>query len=477
MTNRICLVAGVLALACSAHASSRPECGLENPSFEHPDLAAAWTPLNRVSANTDLSTHGSSSIEIDGPEFSSWAISAVWQAFDTSPGQTWSGSVRVASSTAEPLSGAARGIVNIEWRDAADQLISYQTWDVADASSEPGLFSRFDFTSDPAPAGAVRTRFLLGMLQSPANDAGRAVFDQATFAPSTQNADTGQWADFPSDRTVSFAGYTWRVKGPGVYGPGGTRFSPSEDMVSVSEQGLRMQIAPEDGVWSSTEVALVDPLGYGDYRFTIAPDAGGTGKSQPEDWDPDVVLGLFTWEYRDCYGGWDPGNRHNEFDLELSRWGDPDAELGQWVAQPYNFPGNLTRFNPRLDGQEPVTFAFMWLPDRVECRAWVGAAGDEGESEPFALWTYAGPHLPRPERPRVHLNFWQISSPPRSQQEHTALITDFAFTPLCALDPATAQPRSVDDLYEQTQQPEDLNADGRTNDADTDCLEAWLRSE
>ena len=32
-------------------------------------------------------------------------------------------------------------------------------------------------------------------------------------------------------------------------------------------------------------------------------------------------------------------------------------------------------------------------------------------------WTYTGPHIPRPEQPRVHINLWQFDGPPASDQE------------------------------------------------------------
>jgi hypothetical protein len=32
-------------------------------------------------------------------------------------------------------------------------------------------------------------------------------------------------------------------------------------------------------------------------------------------------------------------------------------------------------------------------------------------------WTYTGPHIPRPEIPRVHVNLWQCCGPPSSNQE------------------------------------------------------------
>jgi hypothetical protein len=42
-------------------------------------------------------------------------------------------------------------------------------------------------------------------------------------------------------------------------------------------------------------------------------------------------------------------------------------------------------------------------------------------------WTYTGPHIPRPEQPRVHINLWQFNGPPDTDQE--VVIDEFTFVP------------------------------------------------
>jgi hypothetical protein len=42
-------------------------------------------------------------------------------------------------------------------------------------------------------------------------------------------------------------------------------------------------------------------------------------------------------------------------------------------------------------------------------------------------WTYTGPHIPRPEQPRVHVNLWQVNGPPAAYQE--VVIDEFTFVP------------------------------------------------
>ena len=44
-----------------------------------------------------------------------------------------------------------------------------------------------------------------------------------------------------------------------------------------------------------------------------------------------------------------------------------------------------------------------------------------------ASWTYAGPHIPRPEQPRMHLNLWKLEGTPATNQE--VVFQDFTFVP------------------------------------------------
>jgi hypothetical protein len=122
--------------------------------------------------------------------------------------------------------------------------------------------------------------------------------------------------------------------------------------------------------------------------------------------------------------------------VEISRWDDPNNDVGQFVAQPWNYSGNMSRFGITFSEDEQlVSYAFRWLPDRVEARCWYGGPVDEQPGALVHAWTYTGPHIPRPEQPRVHMNFWQFSGPPSNSADHEVIITDFRFVPSCADNP------------------------------------------
>jgi hypothetical protein len=140
------------------------------------------------------------------------------------------------------------------------------------------------------------------------------------------------------------------------------------------------------------------------------------------------VFGLFLWQYGTCYdSGYLWWNAFNEIDIEFSRWGNPSSDIGQFVAQPYDYPGNIERFDATFAPGEITSHAFHWSADQVVFRSWRGGPDDESPGTTIHAWTYTGPHIPRPEQPRVHLNLWRFNNPPASAQE--VVLDGFRFVP------------------------------------------------
>jgi hypothetical protein len=417
-------LAALLALGLSAGAASA-QCLLANPSFELPGSGGAvfggWNQFGLVRSSSDAA-HGSRSARVTGPNQGGWDVSGFWQRLDSAPGDRWSASVSGWHPAAKPLVGDSRAILNIEWRTAAGALISYESHTVADASTPADAVQEFSVVSGPAPAGTGAVHLLLGVLQAPTAPQPDVVYDIATFEKvGPPSLDDVQWSDFPGGRTLSFGGRTWRVKGPGFFGPGPNSFSDATGNVWVDAGGrLHLTVKNVSGTWYSTEVTLEEALGYGDYIFTTV--------GRLDLLDPAVVFGLFLWQYGHCwdpaYGWWNP---NNEIDVEFSRWGNAGNDIGQFVAQPYDHPGNISRFNATFGVGELTSHAFRWLPDRVEYRSWRGGPADEATGPLIHSWSYTGPHIPRPEQPRVHLNLWRFAGPPAANQE--VVLDDFTFVP------------------------------------------------
>lgn len=427
-----CAAAALTVSACCAVA--RAQCQLANPSFELTGQGGGtfdgWNQFGTGWASTQMVSHGQLSAALTGPYTGDSAVSGFWQPLDSAPGDQWSASVRVGHSSADPLTGDTRAILNIEWRDANGELVfpgAYESHTLADAATPTDTMQRVEIVSAPAPAGTVSTRLLLGVLQSPAQDAGTAFFDLVEFHNLTPpTIDDLQWGDFPGGRSLDFSGRSWRVKGPGYYGPGPSLFADSESHVWVDgDDHLHMTIRNVGGSWYSTEIAAEEPLGYGDYIFTTI--------GRLDTWAPNVVLGLFLWQYPLCWDQANPWNLHNEFDIEISRWGTPGNDIGQFVVQPWEYPGNISRFAMTFSSDDELTsIAYRWLPDRIEARSWHGPPEAEAPGTLMHTWTYTGPHIPRPEQPRVHFNFWQFEGPPSNGLDHEVVFEEFRFVPACA---------------------------------------------
>lgn len=433
------LLALLLALIA---AESRAQCMLANPSFEIDGQSGAvfggWNQFGPVGTSTSA-VHGARGARVSGPNTGGWDLAGLWQAQDCAPGEQWtaSGYVRVPSS--KPLAGQSRAIVNVEWRGAGGALLSYESHDVATAATAQDTSLAWTFTTAAAPAGTVSARLVLGVLQGPGDPQRDAIYDRVTFVKlTTPSLDALQWNDFPTGRTVSFAGRTWRVKGSGYYGPGPNLFSAATDAVWVDANGhLHLTIKKVGANWYSTEVAVTEALGYGDYVFTT--------RGRLDTLDPTTVLGLYVWEYGPCY---DPGylwwNPHNETDIEFSRWGVPGGPNGQFVTQPWDWGGNRHQFSMSFATDEVTSHAFRWKPDRIEYRSWRGGPLAESPATTVVSWTYTGPHVPRPDQPRTHLNLWQVDGPPAAAQE--VVLEDFRFVawPAPVLDaPPAAAPRTA----------------------------------
>lgn len=132
-------------------------------------------------------------------------------------------------------------------------------------------------------------------------------------------------------RSIEFSGCTWDVKSSaGKVGPGPNYFSNSPDNVWVDDAGrLHLKLTRSKGRWYAAEVVNRQSLGRGTYTWVL--------DSPVDSLDPNVVLGLFTWND-------DPAYHHRELDIEFARWGNAaDPTNGQFVVQPYDHTGNLVR--------------------------------------------------------------------------------------------------------------------------------------
>ena len=179
------LVALMLVAAGSAKASANL---LANPGFENPVLgggdtfgAVGWTVFGGGTYTIKTSPHaGDNAFKTFG------VTSGAYQEFATTPGQSWQGGAWILNPSFDAMSGAQIAAVNIEWRDASSNLISFTSSPGGLSASSPQGSTAADYkyaaVSGVAPAGAATARFVLLTGAFGAPGGGAPFFDDATFA-------------------------------------------------------------------------------------------------------------------------------------------------------------------------------------------------------------------------------------------------------------------------------------------------------
>lgn len=213
-------------------------------------------------------------------------------------------------------------------------------------------------------------------------------------------------------RTIDFSGHRWTVKNSGaaLWGPGPNVFSDAAANVWVDTQGrLHLAITNDNGVWKSAEVISQTSFGYGTYRFTLETDVAGL--------DPNVVLGLFTWNDNAAF-------YHREIDIEFARWGNRlDTTNAQYTVQPYTQAGNELRW-ALPTGYVNSTHSFVWSSRSVVFNS--SSAGN-----PLQRWSFtrrAG--VPRAGGENARMNLWLFQgAAPQNGVPAEVIVSKFEFLP------------------------------------------------
>ena len=251
--------------------------------------------------------------------------------------------------------------------------------------------------------------------------------------------------DIHFGRTLVFAGHTFGIKdAPGDVDPGRNHFDPRGAF--VDNQGrLHLTVRFHDGFWWSSEVTLLDSLGYGTYSIQTQTDFRAL--------DPNIVFGGFTFDlFGDNLAG---GSRTREIDLEDGRFGRlQDSSTSQFVNQPFGVPGNLQRYTvPDLGSDPSLTRSFTWNENQIEFTALRGLQNplsypaDSVISHLVYDQDAAAQHfVPSPGREQFKLNAWlfDTATAPANGQPAEIIVSNFAFTPIGGTEVSVAvAPASV----------------------------------
>jgi endo-1,3-1,4-beta-glycanase ExoK len=212
----------------------------------------------------------------------------------------------------------------------------------------------------------------------------------------------------PDPGPISWSGHDWHVKSHSrKIGPGPNFFS-SENVELVGDE-LHLSISRSGNKWYAAEVINTESFGYGTYSWTVGPMGP---------LDPQVVLGLFTWND-------DPAYNHREIDFEYAKWGNAaDPTNAQYVVQPWDSPGNDHRWEQTVFNVS-ITHSFTWAEDSVEFRS------TTADGRLLQEWTYTGPDVPVPGGENARMNLWLFrGSAPQNGLPVTVVLESFSHTPL-----------------------------------------------
>lgn len=219
------------------------------------------------------------------------------------------------------------------------------------------------------------------------------------------------WVEYPPvrpDMPVNFSGEKWGVKlSEDRFDPGPNYWSASVDNAWVDDDGMHLKITSDEGKWKCAEVHLLRSLGYGTYTIQLA--------SRVDSLDPNTVFGIFLYE-----------NLERELDIEFSK-ALANPNNAQYVVQPYNVSGNLTRFN--VPSVTYSTHQIVWQSDRIEFRSWRGLESSPTRLDLINEWIYTGANIPPPGDERFRFNLWLFGGrSPATSRGDEVVIRSFSYS-------------------------------------------------
>lgn len=155
---------------------------------------------------------------------------------------------------------------------------------------------------------------------------------------------SGTWTP-PPPKTVSFSGYDWQI-GQVPIDRHGTNEADARNAWVDADGHLHLLLAQREGRWTSSEVRLDRPLGYGTYMFDVRDTS---------DLDPAAALVMFTWDDR-------ADRNYRELNVSISKWGNLQNKNAQYVLQYEDVAANVFRFSAP-SGR--LTHSFRWEPGRA----------------------------------------------------------------------------------------------------------------
>jgi hypothetical protein len=215
--------------------------------------------------------------------------------------------------------------------------------------------------------------------------------------------------DAPQGPPLQFSGYEWEVRQHPSDRGGVNLYSAGNASVDADD-ALHLKVARRDGKWTSAEIRLTRPLGYGTYVLVIRDMTTV---------DPAASLSLYTFDENGRAEQFREMNLDLRHDDQSGTWG------GQYILQPNYLPGNLHRFS--VPGGR-VSHTMRWEPGVVAFKSMHGSFLEQPGAV-FAAYTF-NTGVPTPGDERVHLSFYYYRKSPRPPVADTEIVIErFQYLP------------------------------------------------
>jgi len=199
-------------------------------------------------------------------------------------------------------------------------------------------------------------------------------------------------------KTVTFSGYDWEIRQTPADRHGPNDFDARN--VSVDDHGrLHLRLNRREQGWTSAEIQLTRPLGYGTYEVDVA-DASQL--------DPAAVFEIRTWDENAAEGN------HREMEIGVSRWGDARNKNVQFVLQSQYVGSNVLRF-AAPPGR--LTHALRWSSGHASFTTFTGSHRSMVAQREFTTG------VPAPGNERLHLNLVYFRGAPQPPAREIVEVT------------------------------------------------------
>lgn len=210
-------------------------------------------------------------------------------------------------------------------------------------------------------------------------------------------------------KPLTFSGYEWTVRDT-PSDRGGVNAYDAANAWTDAEGALHLKLARHGDEWTSAEVSLTRPLGYGTYVFVVRDTS---------QLDPAAAFSMLTWDAEAAE------QNHRELDIEISRWGVPGSKQAQFVVQPYYVAANVTRF---AIPPGRLTHTWRWEPGRASFKTLRGAS-TTGRGAVVAAHDFAS-GVPASGNETVRINLYYFRHTPIPlQKEAEVVIEKFLYLP------------------------------------------------